>query len=133
MRKACPVVVRKTAGRLEVLVFRHPLAGKQLVKGSIEFAETVERAALRELYEEGDIGSTAIAYLGSHQMADPAREWHFVVCGNDILPDAWTHRTSDGGGLDFAFFWRPLDEMPNDEWHPIFRDALDFIRRRIDR
>ena len=33
--KACPVVLRHTT-ELEVLAFRHPLAGLQLVKGTVE-------------------------------------------------------------------------------------------------
>jgi 8-oxo-dGTP pyrophosphatase MutT (NUDIX family) len=54
-RKACPVIVRRTAGGVEILAFRHPKAGCQLVKGTIEPAESVRRAAERELQEESGI------------------------------------------------------------------------------
>lgn len=33
--KACPVVLRHST-ELEILAFRHPLAGLQLVKGTVE-------------------------------------------------------------------------------------------------
>ena len=49
--KVCAVVVRD--GRL--LMFRHPCAGWQLVKGSLERGEAVGSAAVRELFEEAGI------------------------------------------------------------------------------
>ena len=56
--KACPVVLR-TRGSREILVFEHPLAGIQLVKGTIELGESPEAAALRELGEESGITSAS--------------------------------------------------------------------------
>jgi len=79
-RKACPVVARSTNGCLEVLAFRHPIAGYQLVKGTIERDETVQRAAERELLEESGIAVTAGDVLGAVQMQEPAQEWHFMLC-----------------------------------------------------
>jgi len=131
-RKACPVVLRKTAGRIEVLAFRHPPAGCQLVKGTIEAAETIQGAAERELLEESGILGTAIDYLGTAQMTEPDQEWHFVVCRVGRLAETWTHRTSDGGGLDFEFFWHPVNQEPNETWHSLFKQALAFIRQYIE-
>jgi 8-oxo-dGTP pyrophosphatase MutT (NUDIX family) len=131
-RKACPVVVRELAGRKEVLAFHHPSAGCQLVKGTIELPESIPDAAERELLEESGLVGTASDYIGALQMNDPEQEWHFVVCRVGPLPDAWTHRTCDGGGLDFEFFWYPLDHELDDNWHPIFKRALVFISRHID-
>jgi 8-oxo-dGTP pyrophosphatase MutT (NUDIX family) len=130
LRKACPVVLRETsAGRIEILAFRHPVAGTQLVKGTIEIAESVQRAAERELLEESGLVGTAIANLGTLQMSEPEEhEWHFVMCKVEQPAESWTHWTSDGGGLDFAFFWHPLDQEPDETWHPIFKRALNFIR-----
>ena len=131
-RKACPVVLRgTTAGRIDVLAFRHPLAGTQLVKGTIEIAESVQRAAERELLEESGLVATAIADLGSVQMSEPEQEWHFVMCKVEQPAESWTHWTNDGGGLDFEFFWHPLDQEPDETWHPIFKRALTFIGQRI--
>jgi ADP-ribose pyrophosphatase YjhB (NUDIX family) len=146
-RKACPVVIRRTTGDVEILAFRHPTAGCQLVKGTIELAEEVERAAERELFEESGLIGRASEYLGAVQVAGPDQEWHFVLChveGQTGLeadrqgeyyvgqpPETWTHHTSDGGGLDLAFFWRPLRQEPDESWHPIFRQALAFLGGRI--
>ena len=54
--KACPVVLQGS----KLLVFRHPSAGIQLVKGTIESGEGPEAAALRELREESGIADAAI-------------------------------------------------------------------------
>jgi len=50
--KVCPVVHQQVDGVLEVLAFRHPSAGNQFVKGTIEDGEPPPTAALRELREE---------------------------------------------------------------------------------
>ncbi|PJX25247.1 hypothetical protein CAP48_04060 [Advenella sp. S44] len=44
MENACSVVVRTSEDGLEVLAFRHPSAGKQFVKGTIEEGETPQEA-----------------------------------------------------------------------------------------
>ena len=126
-RKACPVVARKTGERIEILAFRHPTAGYQLVKGTIENNETIQHAAERELFEESGVEGIAIAYLGNVQMEEPAQEWHFVLCRTGPLRKAWAHKTTDGGGLNFRFFWHPLDDDPDENWHPLFKQALTYI------
>jgi 8-oxo-dGTP pyrophosphatase MutT (NUDIX family) len=131
VQKACPVVVRRTTCGIEILSFRHPIAGYQLVKGTVETGETIQHAAERELLEESGIVGHAIDYIGTAQMAEPEQEWHFVVCEIRHVVERWTHRTSDGGGLDFEFFWHPLNQEPDENWHPVFRHALAFIGQNI--
>lgn len=46
--KACAVVLSSSLPT-KLLLFKHPVAGTQLVKGTIESGETPSRAALREL------------------------------------------------------------------------------------
>lgn len=59
--KVCPVVLRKQ--NQELLLFQHPLAGIQLVKGTVEtFDESYITAAKRELAEES--GITKLSPLG---------------------------------------------------------------------
>jgi 8-oxo-dGTP pyrophosphatase MutT (NUDIX family) len=128
-QKACPVVTRMTGGHTEILAFRHLNAGYQLVKGTIEADETIQHAAERELLEESGIGGVAINYLGAVQMEELGQEWHFVACRTGPLNEAWTHRTTDGGGLDFEFFWHPLIDDPDKNWHPVFKRALAFINQ----
>ena len=127
--KACPVVLRN-AGELEVLAFEHPLAGLQLVKGSIEPNESPRQAALRELREESGLQATRIvADLGVWEPGYLGQIWSFHICQiPSQVPDTWTHRTSDDGGHDFKFFWHPLAREASPQWHWVFRRALAYIR-----
>lgn len=70
--KACAVVLRDR-GVLEILAFEHPLAGLQLVKGSVEAGESTCATAVRELMEEAGIQATAKRNLG---------EWHSTITGH---------------------------------------------------
>jgi 8-oxo-dGTP pyrophosphatase MutT (NUDIX family) len=107
-----------------------PGSGKS-ADAAIEGTETIQHAAQRELFEESGIAGVAICYLGAVQVAEPEQEWHFVICKVGQLAETWTHHTSDGGGLDFEFFWHPIKDEPNETWHPIFKQALAFIVQHI--
>ena len=52
IEKVVPVIFRNINQRTEILVFKHPIAGIQIVKGTVETNEELEEAALRELYAE---------------------------------------------------------------------------------
>ena len=54
VHKVVPILLRRRE-RLEILAFRHPQAGTQLVKGTLENGEKAEDATLRELAEESGI------------------------------------------------------------------------------
>ena len=129
--KVCPVVMRQADGGREVLAFHHPLAGCQLVKGTIEIGETAIAAAVRELAEEAGIAASASADMGQSPDIAEGQTWHFVAMKTGKLPDSWVHHCADDGGHDFAFFWHPLVEKPDAGWHPIFVRALDYIRERF--
>lgn len=102
--KVCPVVLRKQ--NQEILLFQHPLAGIQLVKGTVEtFDESYITAAKRELAEESGITHVISArYLCSWDSGFQNQAWHFVLCECADLADSWTFHTQDDGGHDFAFF-----------------------------
>ena len=131
--KVCPVVVRRAAPGDEVLVFRHPQAGIQLVKGTIEVGEAPGAAALRELREESGITSAEVSTtLAIWNSGYEEQVWQFVdVRVPGVLPDRWTHHAPDDGGHAFEFFWHPISDPPSAEWHPLFVAALEFIRGRI--
>ena len=131
--KACPVLLRRREGRLQILAFRHPLAGTQLVKGTVEEDEEARVTVPRELAEESGIADARlIEPLGQLILGGERQRWHIFLCQvKRQLPDAWNFFTADGGGQLFAFFWHDLDAMPGDDWYPSFRTALDFIRRRV--
>jgi 8-oxo-dGTP pyrophosphatase MutT (NUDIX family) len=128
--KACPVVLRYHK-EWEILVFRHPLAGVQLVKGSIDFNESPQQAAIRELFEEAGLDyARVVCDLGTWDSKQNI--WSFQLCVvNAVLPDTWTHFCTDDGGHEFTFFWHPLSKKTNDEWYVVFQTALTFIEKAL--
>jgi len=129
--KSCPVVFRY-AGEIEILAFQHPLAGFQLVKGSIEKNESPQEAALRELEEEAGLTKTrVICDLGIWESGYREQIWLFHICEIDSnVPNEWVHYTNDDGGHFFKFFWQPLAKPVGSEWHEVFKNALQFIRQQ---
>lgn len=128
--KICPIVLRLRGG-VEVLAFRHPDAGPQLVKGTLEPGETIEAGALRELEEEAGIaGARVTGRFGVYPIGGD--DWHLLRIHAPDLPESWVHHCADDGGHDFAFFWHRLADTPGDEWHPIFREALRHIGQAAD-
>ncbi|MGE7956580.1 NUDIX hydrolase [Pseudomonas sp. NPDC089530] len=126
--KACPVVLRE-GETLEILAFEHPLAGLQLVKGSVEPGEPTEMAAARELFEEAGIQGMVVRALGTWHSPVTGHLWAFHECHvAQDLPETWVHQAEDDGGHEFRFFWHPLMSEPSEAWHQLFKDALGFIR-----
>jgi 8-oxo-dGTP pyrophosphatase MutT (NUDIX family) len=130
IHKVCPVIVREIGARKEILVFRHPNGDIQIVKGTVESNESFESAALRELNEESGIANvSSIESNGIWESGYDHQIWHFYLCQvEESLAENWTHFANDDGGLYFNFFWFDIDEEPTDEWHPIFQDALKYIK-----
>lgn len=127
--KLCPVILRSGMAGVEILVFRHPTAGVQLVKGTREGNEPGETGALRELAEEaGLVAASVSASLGSSSDIVPRQVWHFYRVEAGSLPESWTFDTADDGGRRFAFFWWPLHLEPDHDWHKSFVRALHYIR-----
>ena len=133
VNKACPVVLRETAAAKELLVFEHPLAGIQLVKGTIEPGELPERAALRELCEESGIAlASSVRTLGAWSSGHRDQVWSFWVCQpHTPPPENWVHRTADDGGHLFRFFWHPLFGEVSELWHPLYQRAIRFIQNTV--
>ncbi len=128
--KVCPIVLRLRGG-VEVLAFRHPAAGLQLVKGTVEPGEAVEQAARRELEEEAGIrGARVTGSFGVREIGGDS--WHLLRVQTPDLPESWVHRCADDGGHDFAFFWHRLADAPGDDWHPVFREALRLVAEVAD-
>ena len=121
-------MLRSAVGHFDILAFRHPLAGVQLVKGTREPGEDIVAGALRELSEESGIISTSGSLLGSSADIDDGQFWYFVEADCAEQPDRWDFFTADDGGHLFAFFWWRLDDQPGDDWHYASVNALTFIR-----
>lgn len=126
--KACPVIL-SSIGRTRILLFRHPQAGVQLVKGTIEAGETPAQAALRELNEESGIDTASVVSdLGCWDAGHLDQVWSFQLCEAQVpLPEQWIHQTLDDHGHAFSFFWAPLDDLPFADCHPVFRRALQYL------
>ncbi|MGI9281905.1 MAG: NUDIX hydrolase [Endozoicomonas sp.] len=130
--KVCPVVIRNQSHVQEILVFQHPLAGVQLVKGILEKEETLSQAALRELREESGILEASVKkYLGSWSSDFQGQQWHFILCEAGNLPVSWTHFCEDDGGHSFHFFWYPLHEPSDNDWHPVYVSALNYLHEHL--
>ena len=102
------------------------------MKGTIEPGEEHEAAALRELHEESGIDSATIRrHLGIWDLGYKEQIWTFYLCDADGLDNEWTHRTEDDGGQDFQFFWHPINTNADDEWHPVYRRAIEWLRNGV--
>ncbi|NTF06955.1 NUDIX domain-containing protein [Agrobacterium rubi] len=133
VQKVCPVVTRASNHGLEVLAFRHPSAGCQFVKGTIKEGELPRDAASRELFEEsGLICSVEMAALGTMDIGPERTTWHFFIWGSTGLPERWEHSTEDDCRHTFAFFWHPIGVPLDEDWHPIFREAFQFVCSHFD-
>ncbi|MFN8490438.1 MAG: NUDIX domain-containing protein [Caldilineaceae bacterium] len=129
-QKVCPVVLRQRGDDRQILAFRHPKAGTQLIKGTLERDERPEEGVLRELAEESGIAHAAVGEkIGELEIHEAAQHWHIFLCHVlDELPEEWDFFTTDGGGHLFHFFWHNLTEAPDESWHEHFQTALTFIR-----
>jgi 8-oxo-dGTP pyrophosphatase MutT (NUDIX family) len=131
--KAVPVVLRRKGASVEVLVFAHPEAGTQIVKGTVEPGESVSQAACRELAEESGIqGAECARDLGTWEECPRGQVWHFrEMVTHHELPDSWSHFTTDGGGHLFQFTWHALNQPTPATCHPVFAGALGFLRSQL--
>lgn len=132
MDKACPVVIRNKNSQQEILVFQHPLAGVQIVKGTIEPDESGVDAARRELFEEAGITLNVKYQLIEWQRHPDEPVWGiYMMETGDSLPDNWSHYCEDDGGHLLRYSWHPLGQQPGSDWHPVFFDALQVIRKTL--
>lgn len=131
-RKAVPALLRDGREGMELLAFRHPLAGLQIVKGTVEPGECIEAAAVRELREESGLTCEAGRVLGVWQNEITNQEWHFVLMhAQTPLQESWTHHAPDDGGHRFNFFWHPLGSSLRQEWHPVFKEAIGWLKNTL--
>ncbi len=130
VHKSCPVILRQQGDTWQILAFRHPQAGTQLIKGTLEAGERPEIGVLRELAEESGIDQALVVEkIGELDIHEAEQHWHIFLCQpTGILPEEWSFFTTDGGGHVFQFFWHSLGEAPDETWHPVFKSALAFIQ-----
>ncbi len=133
VHKACACVVRQG----EILAFRHPLAGNQIVKGTIEAGEDPLKAVLRELEEESGLVHTAAEWIGEleHliQRAESLTEkqiWQlYVIPAPAECQEYWEHLAIGSPaeeGLLFSFYWQKLSG-PFQDFHPVFVRVIEQV------
>jgi 8-oxo-dGTP pyrophosphatase MutT (NUDIX family) len=110
------------------VAFEHPLAGFQLVKGSIEPGESPEAAAVREMQEEAGVAVHAVRSLGTLEPVEGQR-WSLTLCeALHPLADRWVHRTADDGGHEFRFFWQGLSAPLSAQWALPYQAVVAYLR-----
>ena len=132
MNRAVPVVLRKNNNNLELLAFKHPKAGNQLVKGNIKIGEHLEDACVRELKEESGIQAEVVRQLGIWDSNYKNQIWGFCLMHFEgTLPDNWEFDTADDGGHIFSFFWQPLNSPLNENWNEVYTNAFHYIKNAL--
>jgi len=98
----------------------------------VETGESTQDAAVRELLEESGLHGKVIRNLETWRSKTTGQAWVFYECHvAQTLPDTWSHFAEDDGGHEFKFFWHPLASEPCEEWHPVFQEALAFLKVRF--
>ena len=132
MNRACPVVLRNKNNQLELLAFKHPKGGIQLVKGSLNTGEPLEQACIRELEEESGIQAQVVRPLGTWDSNFKNQIWGFCLMHYEgTQPDTWEFETKDEGGQIFSFFWQPLNKPLSGNWNEVYRNAFEYIRTAL--
>lgn len=132
--KALAAVLRGPAATRELLIFRHPLTGDQLPKGTIEPGEAPAAAAIRELREESGLQLSAPRPFGTWVRPwapgyDAPQLWHlFSFEAPPGLPDSWSHAAEGSpaeAGLIFAYRWVPLTPALLPAMRPLFAPVVE--------
>ena len=121
------VVCYITRNRRELLVFEHAdpglQAGTQVVAGGVDEGETLEVAAVREVFEEAGLELQNPVFLGSKDVhwpgpKNPNQRWHFYwLEAPPETPDAWDHTVSageDDAGMVYRQRFVKLEEVKLD-------------------
>ena len=131
---ACPILARQSENGLEILAFRHPFAGTQLVRGLIKDDENLQEAATRALIETSGISiNGAPLSLGTSNGVVPRETWNFFLFICPPLAEEWEHHCIDDDGHNYKFFWQSVEEYLEGDWPAPFIRALRFAAAKIDK
>lgn len=148
VNKALAAVIRQQDGKPELLVFRHPFAGIQLPKGTVETNESIEQATLRELSEESgislsdqqDVVGTCESFVRGGPKEDGPLEKHIwsitIFFVDQELPDKWRHKVEGEGlekGMLFEYFWLSIDASLPSKLHEYFRPSAKIILNNLSK
>lgn len=110
-------ILRRAGNGEELLVFDHvavPEAGTQVPAGTVESAESLEEAVLREVREESGLTGLIVDHCVGrflYESADPPERHErnvYVLRLSQPVPETWLHRVFGHGqdtGLEFRYYW----------------------------
>ena len=129
VQKVCPIVSRCSNATPEILMFRHLLAGIQLVKGTVEPSENPADAARRELFEEsGLVSKQPLFFIGKNTRMVCGQIWYFNHLDLLCTRNQWIHVTPDDGGIKLQFFWHALLAPPPPDCGALYAHVLNYAR-----
>ncbi|MCE7792941.1 NUDIX domain-containing protein [Salipaludibacillus sp. CUR1] len=114
VKKAYGYVTRVKDGRVQVLVFQHPVpeAGVQIPKGTVETEEAPDEGVIREMKEETGLNDVHLNHLLAEDLwknnDGAVHHRYFYKLTVSDAPDEWVWNPAGGGeeeGLTFRFFW----------------------------
>ena len=133
IEKITAFITRESADGHDLLLFKHPNAGIQILEGTVEDDETPEEAVLREVSEETGLTSLSVGeYLGcmEHRLPEGHRimaESTKVYARPDVTSFDWAHLRKDipvtfsgrkiGGFSQVTY--EELDRVPNPQYVPM--------------
>lgn len=114
IRKAYGYVTRIKDGKIQVLVFQHPIseAGIQIPKGTVNAEEDTYNAVIREVKEETGLMNFEVEnliaedYWENDDGAVHNRFFYKINVSSNL--DEWDYEPTGGGdeeGLTFHYFW----------------------------
>ncbi|ATP40479.1 DNA mismatch repair protein MutT [Solibacillus sp. R5-41] len=114
IRKAYGYVTRIKDGKIQVLVFQHPIseAGIQIPKGTVNAEEDTYNAVIREVKEETGLINFEVEnliaedYWENDDGAVHNRFFYKINVSSNL--DMWDYEPTGGGdeeGLTFHYFW----------------------------
>jgi len=123
--KVVPCVVQN----FSLLCFYHPTEGNQIPKGTVNKAEPLIAAAIRELEEESGIvhDGKDVESVGKFQIFFDDTEchiWNIFLFPSTGHPKSWSHIATgslDEEGLKFVYFWQPLLKKAKEFSDPYIR------------
>lgn len=140
IQKVQAFIFRFKNNQTQALVFEHDIAKvHQMIRGTVEQAEDLEVAVLREVAEESGLNNlklhqklgelTLQIKSGPTRLGSLQNQKHhaFLLECLEDTPDHWTHiaeGSKEEDGLKFHFYWVALDEKLLDI---VFDDFKPFI------
>jgi 8-oxo-dGTP pyrophosphatase MutT (NUDIX family) len=113
-------------------MFRHPLAGIQLVKGTVKASENPADAARRELFEEsGLVSKQLLFFIGKNTRMVCGQIWYFYHLDLLYKRNQWIHFAPDDGGIELQFFWHALHAPPPPDCGALYARVLNYARPQL--